>query len=110
MFPLGGTGYKEVQCDVTGNLIISESHGFVANDKVVFLNGAPPTGLTEGTIYFVIATGLTADVFSVAATQGGAAIDLTADGAADVVVSKIVTEVFAGQGTHTVNDLDISLP
>ena len=65
MFPLGGTGYKEVQCDVTGNLIISETHGFVADNRVVFLNGTPPTGLTEGTLYWVIATGLTADVFSV---------------------------------------------
>jgi hypothetical protein len=109
MFPLGSTGYKEVQADVTGNLIVSENHGFVANDRVVFLGGTPPTGLTEGTIYFVISTGLTTDVFAVATTQGGAAIDITGDGGADVVVSKIVPETYNGQGVHTVDSLTVNL-
>ena len=42
---------------------------------VVFsTTGSLPTNFTAGTIYYVIATGLTADVFEVSATNGGGAI------------------------------------
>lgn len=51
-------------------------HQLSAGDKVVFATtGALPTGLTAGTTYFVIATGLTSNDFEVAATEGGAAIN-----------------------------------
>jgi hypothetical protein len=39
-----------------------------------------PTGITEGTSYFVIATGLTTDAFKFSTTLGGAAVDVTASG------------------------------
>lgn len=62
-------------------------HGLQAGQPVVFsTTGALPTGLTAGTVYYVSATGLNADAFSVSATAGGAAIDTT----------------LAGSGTHTV--------
>ncbi len=52
------------------------AHGFVANDTVVFsTTGALPTGLTTGTTYYIISTGLGADTFRVSATQGGSAIN-----------------------------------
>lgn len=108
MFPVGSTGYKEIQVDVTNDKIISEAHGFADGDKIVFLNGTPPGGLTEGTIYFVRDS--TTDDFKVAATAGGTAIDLTNDGGADVIVSKIVPETFAGQGTYEVSDFDYAIP
>lgn len=38
-------------------------------------DGALPTGMTAGTTYFVIATGLTADAFQFSATLGGAAVN-----------------------------------
>lgn len=107
MIPLGGTGYKEVQVDTTANTIISEGHGFANGDQVVFLGGTAPGGLTEGTIYWV--RDVTTDTFAVAATSGGAAIDLTSDGGADVRVSKIVPETFANQGTYTVSALTLTL-
>lgn len=54
------------------------AHGLNAGDHVSFATtGALPTGLVAGTIYFVIATGLTANTFEVAATNGGAAINFT---------------------------------
>lgn len=54
------------------------AHGLVAGTPVVFTTtGALPTGLTAGVTYYVIATGLTANAFSVAATAGGAAIVTT---------------------------------
>lgn len=61
-------------------------HGLVAGQPVVFsTTGALPTGLTAGTIYYVVSGGLTANTFSVAATPGGTAIDTSS----------------AGSGTHT---------
>lgn len=51
-------------------------HGLGAGDKVTFsTTGALPTGLTAGTTYFVIATGLTANTFQVSATEGGSAVN-----------------------------------
>lgn len=57
-------------------------HGLEAGQPVIFTNegGALPTGLTEGTVYYVIASGLTANSFSVAATLGGTGIETTGAG------------------------------
>lgn len=78
--------------DVAGNTIQSPAHGLTTNDQVrfeQFPGDTPvPAGLAENTTYFVIATGLTADVFEVSATQGGGAIDITAAGRA--LVMKVV--------------------
>lgn len=61
-------------------------HGLAVGQPVVFsTSGALPTGLTAGTVYYVIAAGLTTDAFQVSATAGGAAIDTSG----------------AGSGTHT---------
>lgn len=63
------------------------AHGNVADDPVVFsTSGALPAGLTAGTTYYVLSTGLTADAFRVSLTPGGSAIN-TSD---------------AGSGTHSV--------
>lgn len=71
----------------TPGVVSWTGHGLQAGQPVVFsTTGALPTGLTAGTVYYVSATGLTTDAFSVSATVGGAAIDTTA----------------AGTGTHTV--------
>lgn len=70
----------------TPGVVTWTGHGLSAGQPVVFTTtGALPTGLTAGTVYYVVASGLTADTFSVAATAGGTAIDTTA----------------AGSGTHT---------
>lgn len=65
--------------------VYSPDHTLAADDRVVFevVEGYTiPTGLTAGTLYWVIATGLTADSFRVSTTQGGAAVNITADGQA----------------------------
>jgi hypothetical protein len=78
--------------DLAGNTIQSPVHGLTTNDTVrieQFPGDTPlPAGLSENTTYFVIATGLTADVFELSATQGGAAIDITAAGR--MLVMKVV--------------------
>src|SRR5688572_5692731 len=96
--------------DVAGNLIRSHEHGFSANDRVVFETIealTAPAGITLGTLYHVIATGLTTDAFSVSATQGGAALDITASGVA--IVRKVVVTNFSSAGSFQVaaGDLDI---
>ena len=55
------------------------AHSLVASDQVTFsaTDGTLPTGVTAGTTYYVIASGLTATVFKVSATEGGSSIDVT---------------------------------
>lgn len=53
-----------------------DGHGLVAGSPFKFsTTGALPTGVTAGTQYFVIATGLTETAFQFSATNGGAAIN-----------------------------------
>jgi len=58
------------------------AHGLNAGDVLVYNNGGgtSATGLTSGTTYYVIASGLTADAFKVSATDGGTTIDITGTG------------------------------
>lgn len=51
-------------------------HGLQAGSTVVFTTtGALPTGVTAGTRYYVISTGLTASAFQFSATEGGSAVN-----------------------------------
>lgn len=86
------------------DLFTCPGHGLTTNDRVAFypaFGSSLPTGVTEGTLYWVIATGLTADAFSVSTTQGGAALDVTAVGdgvavkASTLAVSSGITPEFA---------------
>lgn len=109
MYPNGGSDFS-FQVDLTNNRIYVEGSGYANDDKVVFHNDTPPAGLTAGTTYWVV--GVTAgdpDYFQVAATQGGAAIDITAQAGPQCMVSKIIEETYAGAGTHRVSTLTINL-
>ena len=56
-------------------------HGLVAGQPVVFsTTGSLPTGLTVGTVYYVISAGLTKYPFQVSATAGGAGIGTSPPG------------------------------
>lgn len=80
--------------DITNELVISVAHG-LATDQRVFVLAAPgaviPTGLSENTAYFVLAAGLTANAFALSTTSGGAAVNVTAIGAAMFIPYKAVT-------------------
>lgn len=57
-------------------VVTANAHGLVAGCAIVWTTtGALPTGITAGTIYYVIATGLTANAFQFSATVGGAAVN-----------------------------------
>lgn len=100
---LGSSGMKlATTTDTVGETIQSPAHGFVNTDRVVFVQAGSlslPAGLTEGTVYFVV--GAATDTFQVSTTSGGAAVNITAVGVG--FVSKMIPEVFAGQGQYTVS-------
>lgn len=111
MWPLQATADSPKPFTAVGStdLITCDAHGFSdTNPVVVWDLGAGsviPTGLTEGTVYFVRDT--SGDTFKLAATSGGSAIDISTDGGG--LIQRISPEVFAGQGTYQVADLDIPL-
>lgn len=54
------------------------NHGYSAGQAIRFTTtGALPTGLSTGSVYYVIATGLTASTFQVSTTSGGSAVNTT---------------------------------
>ena len=86
--------------EATSDEIRLDGHGLSDNDRVFImpLADAVPGGLSETVLYHVITSD--ADSFQVSLTQGGAAVDITADG--DIVIQECIPEVYAQAGTHTV--------
>jgi len=81
--PASRLQFVSCQPEADDELITAVAHGLAANDTVIFeadAGGTMSTGLTADTQYFVIASGLTADVFKVSATKGGSSVNITADG------------------------------
>lgn len=80
-----------------------EGHGLNAGQPIVFSSsGSLPTGLTEGVVYYVIATGLTQNSFSVSATPGGTGVGTTGAGSGTItaVASPAgMTDLFQGLAT-----------
>lgn len=98
--------------DLTNNDIRSHEHGFATDDRVVFeaVEGlTTPAGLTLGTLYFVLATGLTTDAFRVSTSSGGSAVDITASGVG--LVRKVTPKAVNSGDTFRIatGDLDIFL-
>lgn len=78
-----------VTTTIATSLLNKTAHGLVAGDTITLSGIATTTGITNGTLYYVSATGLTANAFRVAATSGGTAI--TFGGTADSAIT--VTQV-----------------
>jgi hypothetical protein len=71
------------------------SHGRAVGDAIVLTtDGTLPTGLTAGTVYYIISAGFGANSFQVSATAGGSAINTSS----------------AGSGTHSFTDDYTALP
>lgn len=105
--PFGGNtalkGFGTVDTTLTNDTIFSRGHGMADGDRVQLFNvfaEALPTGLSEGTIYFVVAS--TTDAFKVSTTSGGAAVDITAVGGGELFWQRVVAESFGAQGQITV--------
>lgn len=88
--------------DVVGDVIVIPGHSLVVDDRIAFYpvpNDTFPTGITEGTVYWVKTSA--ANQITISATQGGIAVDITAVGAGraqkvvPLVVSNGITPSFA---------------
>src|SRR5689334_6710680 len=82
----------------SSDLINITSHGYSAGDLIVLSGLTGGAGLTAGWPYFVIATGLTANAFSVSETVGGAAVDITSD-ASGLTANRLV-EISGGSPAY----------
>lgn len=97
---------------ITSNDIISPAHGFVADDRVVLeaIEGeTTPTGITAGTLYYVLSAGLTTDTFNISSSSGGAEVDISAKG---VGMFRLVTVKSVNSGDTfriATGDLDVFL-
>jgi hypothetical protein len=106
--PNGGATPKNFMAIPSTDTVYSASHGWSDTQKIVFFNGTPPGGLTEGTTYFVRDSAT--DTFKVAATAGGAAIDLTSASSFGCIVCAITEDVYAVQGTHQLASATVAIP
>lgn len=82
---LAPSSYFAFTGKASDDYITAPGHTFTNGQKVVFLtidDSVLPTGLTQGTIYYVI--GVSGNTFQVSATSGGSAINISADGAGKV--------------------------
>jgi len=105
VFPYGSAGQvvDGVATVTAADTFTSNAHGLAADDRVFVAAVAGetlPAGLSATTLYYVRATGLTADTFTLATTSGGSAVDVTAAG--ELVWFKTVPNTFASAGNLTV--------
>lgn len=105
--PLGSQPAREFVAELAGDLIRSPAHGLANGQQIVFVGGTPPGGLVAGTVYFVV--GAATDTLQVAATSGGAAIDLTTQAASDCQLVRIIPEIFGSAGTLTISSASLAL-
>lgn len=105
--PVGGAQFTFTATAV-GDVYTSYDHTLVDGDRVVVTAGAGsalPTGLAEDTVYWVV--GVSGDTFQLSATQGGAAVDLTANG--EGIAYLVDAKAFVGGDTFRIaaGDLDL---
>lgn len=98
-FPIGAA--PTIVVGLATDTLTSIAHGLAVDDPVVlfpaFAN-ALPTGITEGTVYYV-KTAPDADTFTLSATIGGATMNITAAGAG--IIQKITPYVITSGVTPT---------
>jgi len=97
-----GTGYTTAptvsfqftptSVDATADTITYASHGLGTNVRVK-ITGTPPTGLTAGSVYYVVSP--TTDTFKLSTTSGGAAVNITTT----VTTFQVLTGAPATEGT-----------
>ncbi|MCK6480198.1 MAG: hypothetical protein HUU06_11100 [Planctomycetaceae bacterium] len=95
--------------DLAGDTIRSPGHGFVNDDRVAFEAedvGTLPTGLSAGTLYWVV--NAATDTFKVSTSQGGSAVDITAVGSGKV--RKVVAKTMNAGDTFRFATGNLTLP
>lgn len=86
------------------------AHGFVAGQPVrLTTTGALPTGLSSNSVYYVIATGLTANAFQVSTTQGGSGVVTTGTQSGVHSIGKIKNALVTKE-LKVANGVSVSVP
>jgi hypothetical protein len=104
----GGAYPKNFSCLESTDTIVSTNHGYSADQKIVFIWGTAPGGLTAGTVYYV--TNQTADTFTLAATAGGATLPISSAASVGCWICAITEQYFPSQGTHTLSTASVVIP
>jgi hypothetical protein len=104
--PFGGVtplkGFFATDPTLANADFFADGHGMANGDRVILYKTfgvALPTGLTQGTLYFVVGTATNS--FQVSTTLGGSAVALSGT-ASQGFFQRVVPEVFASQGQITV--------
>jgi hypothetical protein len=103
MAPAGSGAPLVFTAAAAGDLLTVPGHAFTDTQTVVAFpapGATLPTGLVAGTVYFVRDT--SGSTLKLAATSGGAAIDITGNGSG--LIQAVTVEPYAGQGLYTVSD------
>lgn len=101
----------------TDDLVTWASHGLSENQEIVFSSISATNGITVGTSYYVIASGLASGEFKISTSVGGSAVDITAATTGtvrDVLVTGVsglargTNYVAATDDTFTLNSHELS--
>lgn len=106
--PNGGATPRNFMSAAGTDLIHAAGHTYADDDPVVFYQDTAPAPLVEGTVYYVRDSA--ANQFSVAATVGGAAIDLTGNPGFNCVVAAISEAAYTGSTTHSLTSATVAIP
>lgn len=90
----------------TTNAITLRDHGFAADDPITLraeAGGSLPSPLAANTTYYALP--LTADTLQLAATAGGAAIDLTTTGSRVLLISPLPTAAAIAWASAVIDDM-----
>lgn len=94
------------ETSASANTISLDVHGFVLNDPVSFraeAGGTLPAPLAAGSTYYAIP--VTDSTFSVAATEGGAVIDLTTAGTRVLVIAPLPIDASIAWASRIIDDM-----
>ena len=96
------SAYKAVTFTNAGDIITSNSHGYVNTNTVQFYNIASTTalGISSDILYFVVSAA--ANTFQISLTSGGAPIDLTSNGTGNAIMPINLTVVGVG-ASHSIS-------
>ena len=107
-FPFGGSvlrkGFAAIDSTLANDQLICPGHGLSDGNQVIVYNttgGALATGLTEGTVYYVVSGGV--NTFKLSATLGGSPVDITGAGNGSLFWQQVVPESLGSPGTFTVD-------
>jgi len=88
------------------------NHRLTSGAPVVFsTTGALPTGITAGTTYFVISSGLTADAFQISTTVGGSAVNTSGSqsGTHTAVGSKCFSHTYSSSTLGPTSNREVTI-